>query len=72
MRDTNAEKLLKEAWNRKLDNYDSLVKLYKDQGYTVKRNDKTGEHLVQKKDINYFGSDNPFSNIFNNIFTGGM
>lgn len=64
----NAEKQLKEAWSRKLDNYNRLLQMYKDQGYSVKRNDSTGEHIVSKKDPNYFGSDNPFGDIFGGLF----
>ena len=65
MRNTNAEKLLQEAWNRHLDNYDDLVNLYKNQGYTIKRNDESGSHIVTKKDNSIF------EDIFGNIFNGG-
>lgn len=70
MRNCDAEKQLKEAWNRKLDNYDSLLQMYKGQGYKVKRNDKTGEHIVNKeiKGSDLFNGNNPFGDIFGGIF----
>ena len=65
MRNIDAEKQLKEAWNRKLEGYDTLIKMYKDQNYTIKRNEKTGDHIVEKN-INYgMYKDNPFGNLFN-------
>ena len=70
MRNIDAEKQLREAWNRHLDNYDSLLDLYKGQGYKIKRNDKTGDHIVQKNDTNPFGTGNPFGDIFGNMFGG--
>jgi len=73
MRNTDAEKQLREAWNRKLDNYDSLLSLYKEQGYKVKRNDKTGEHIVDgapNYSSDLFGAGNPFNEIFGGMFRG--
>lgn len=64
MRNIDAALQLKEAWNRHLDNYESLLKMYKDQGYIVKRNDKTGEHIVEKyTDPNMFVG-TPFEDLF--------
>ena len=68
MRNTDAEKQLREAWNRKLDNYDSLLKLYKGQGYVIKRNDKTGDHIVESKSKNPFAPNDPFHDIFGGLF----
>lgn len=54
MRNIDAERLLKEAWNSHYDKeYESLLGMYKEQGYTVRRNEKTGEHRVEKKDNSY-------------------
>lgn len=64
MRNTSAEKQLKEAWNRHLDNYDSLLQLYKNQDYKVKRNDKTGEHIVEKSYCADMFAGTPFENLF--------
>lgn len=65
MRNNDAEKQLKEAWNRHLDNYDSLLQLYKDQNYKVKRNDKTGEHIVEKtSNVSNMFVGTPFENLF--------
>lgn len=73
MRNTEAEKQLKEAWNRKLtNNYDSLLKLYKGWGYKIKRNDKTGDHIVDRQEqSNIFGAGDPFGDIFGKMFYGG-
>ena len=65
MRNTSAEKQLKEAWNRHLDNYQQLLNMYKGFGYKIKRNDKTGEHIVENQDNNIF------NDIFGDIFNGG-
>ena len=65
MQNINAALQLKEAWNRHLDNYQQLLNMYKDQGYKIKRNDKTGEHIVEKQD------NNAFNDIFGDIFNGG-
>lgn len=63
MRNIDAEKLLKEAWNRHLDSYEQLLHVYKDNGYKIKRNDKTGEHIVEKEfEANMF---------FEELFKGG-
>ena len=73
MRNTEAEKQLKEAWNCKsTDKYDALLKLYKMWGYKIKRNDKTGDHIVDKQEqSNIFGTGNPFDDIYGNMFKGG-
>ena len=64
MRNIDAAKQLKEAWNSHYEKeYNSLLQMYKDQGYTIKRNDKTGEHIVEKKDNNMFVG-TPFENYF--------
>ena len=64
MRNNNAEKQLREAWNRQLDNYQKLLDMYKTQGYKVRRNDKTGEHIVEKaQNIDCFMG-TPFENLF--------
>ena len=31
-----------------VDNYQQLLDMYKSQGWKIKRNDKTGEHIVEK------------------------
>lgn len=69
IRNFDAEKQLKEAWNRHLDNYETLLNMYKEQNYKIKRNDKTGNHIVQK-DINTTGSYNNPMDIFGDIFGG--
>ena len=71
MRNTEAEKQLKEAWNSKSKGYDALLKLYKTWGYKIKRNDKTGDHIVQKQEQNPYSANNPYSDIFSGIFKGG-
>ena len=64
MRNNDAEKQLREAWNRHLDNYQKLLDMYKDQGYKVRRNDKTGEHIVEKAhDFSCFKG-TPFESFF--------
>ncbi len=64
MRNIDAALQLKEAWNSHYEKeYNSLLQMYKDQGYTIKRNDKTGEHIVEKKDNNMFVG-TPFENYF--------
>lgn len=64
MRNIDAALQLKEAWNNHYEKeYNSLLQMYKDQGYTIKRNDKTGEHIVEKKDNNMFVG-TPFENYF--------
>lgn len=66
MRNTNAEKLLREAWNRHYNKeYDTLLKMYKEKGYVVKRNDKTGEHIVEKtSNVSDMFAGTPFENLF--------
>ena len=55
MRNIDAALQLKEAWNSHYEKeYNSLLQMYKDQGYVIKRNDKTGEHIVEKKDNDMF------------------
>ena len=66
MRNNDAEKQLREAWN----NYETLLNMYKERGYQIKRNDKTGEHIVQKNNTNPFGTGNPFADIYGNMFGG--
>ena len=64
MRNIDAALQLKEAWNSHYEKeYKDLLKMYKGQGYIVKRNDKTGEHIVEKKDNNMFVG-TPFENFF--------
>ena len=65
MRNAEAEKKLKEAWNRKLDNYNLLLEMYKSQDYKVKRNDETGDHIVSKNVSYDMFKDTPFANLFN-------
>ena len=64
MRNNDAEKQLREAWNRHLDNYQKLLDMYKDQGYKVRRNDKTGEHIVEKAQNFDCFKGTPFENLF--------
>ena len=71
MRNTEAEKQLKEAWNNKSDGYDALLKCYKMWSYKIKRNDKTGDHIVERQEQNPFNTGNPYGDIFGNIFKGG-
>jgi len=72
MRNNDAEKQLREAWNRHLDNYEKLLNIYKSLGYKIKRNDKTGDHIVDKQEqSNIFGAGNPFGDIFGKMFYGG-
>ena len=64
MRNIDAALQLKEAWNSHYEKeYNSLLQMYKDQGYVIKRNDKTGEHIVEKKDNDMFVG-TPFENFF--------
>ena len=71
MRNNDAEKQLREAWNRHLDNYEKLLKIYKSLGYKIKRNDKTGDHIVEKQEQNPFNTGNLYGDIFGYIFKGG-
>ena len=64
MRNIDAARQLKEAWNRHLDNYQQLLDMYKDQGYKVKRNDKTGEHIVEKPQNFDCFKGTPFEGLF--------
>jgi len=66
MRNIDAALQLKEAWNSRYDKeYDTLLKVYKEQGYVIKRNDKTGEHIVEKaQDFSCFKG-TPFESFFN-------
>ena len=65
MRNNDTEKQLREAWNRHLDNYEKLLDMYKSQGYKIKRNDKTGDHIVEKaQDFSCFKG-TPFESFFN-------
>lgn len=64
MRNTDAARQLKEAWNRHLDNYDKLLQMYKDQGYIVRRNDKTGEHIVENNASMDMFVGTPFESLF--------
>lgn len=64
MRNIDGERHLKEAWDLHYDKeYNELLKMYKSQGYKVRRNDKTGEHIVEKKDDKMFIG-TPFENFF--------
>ena len=64
MRNTDAARQLKEAWNRHLDNYQQLLDMYKNQGWKIKRNDKTGDHIVEKaQDFSCFKG-TPFESFF--------
>ena len=64
MHNTNAARQLKEAWNRHLDNYQQLLDMYKNQGWKIKRNDKTGDHIVEKaQDFSCFKG-TPFESFF--------
>ena len=65
MQNIDAALQLKEAWNRHLDNYQQLLDMYKNQGWKIKRNDKTGEHIVEKpQDFSCFKG-TPFETFFN-------
>lgn len=66
MRNIDAALQLKEAWNSHYDKeYDTLLKMYKEQGYVIKRNDKTGEHIVEKtSNASDMFVGTPFENLF--------
>lgn len=65
MRNIDAALQLKEAWNNHYEKeYETLLNMYKEQGYKIKRNDKTGEHIVEKNfDPNMFAG-TPFEDLF--------
>jgi hypothetical protein len=65
MRNIDAEKLLREAWNNNYSKeYDQLLNMYKEQGHKVRRNDKTGEHIVEKTQNFDMFKGTPFEDIF--------
>lgn len=65
MQNIDAARQLREAWNNNYtEEYNQLLNMYKEQGYKVKRNDKTGEHIVEKTQNFDMFKGTPFEGLF--------